>query len=192
MKMLENLPKSLILSCRRIKNEEIFDIVAYGSSVKGKFKPKDIDVMLIFLHSPLRQRQEIVQQLKESTREVPSLDVRSMNFSEFFDSAFLARQGILTEGMSLIDGKPLAEKLGFKAVAIFTYGLKNLSHNEKTKFTYALIGRKSKGMVKLLEGKPLGRGAVEIPITKSAEFEEFLQRWKVNYKVKHALIASYE
>jgi predicted nucleotidyltransferase len=191
MMMPEGLPKSLLLNSKKLRNSEILDIVAYGSSVKGKFQPRDTDVMLIFINTPLRQRQDTAQQLKESTKEA-NLDIRTMNFAEFFDSGFLARQGILVEGISLLDGKPLAGKLGFKAAAIFTYNLKNLSHNEKTKFTYALIGRNSKGMVKLLGGNALGRGAVEIPIAHSIQFEEFLQRWKLNYKMKAALLANYE
>ena len=52
------------------------------------------------------------------------------------------------EGYSLLSDMALAEKIGFKGYALFTYNLQKLNHNEKTKFIYALSGRKTEGLIK--------------------------------------------
>ena len=53
--------------------------------------------------------------------------------------------------------------------------------------SYALIGRNSEGVLKSLGGVSLGRGAIKIPIEKSLEFEEFLQKWGINYQKSNVL-----
>jgi len=55
------------------------------------------------------------------------------------------------------------------------------THNEKTKFTYSLIGRNKKGISELTGAKSLGRGAVIVPVENSSIFEDFLKEWKTEY-----------
>ena len=73
---------------------------------------------------------------------------------------------------------------------LFSYSLKKLNHNEKTKFTYSLIGRNSEGIVKKVKGESLGKGAVIVPIENGLIFEEFLEKWKLDYKRKNILVSS--
>ena len=104
--------------------------------------------------------------------------------------SMLARQGIIAEGYSLVDNAPFANKLGFYGYVIFTYNLKNLDHNKKTRFIYALIGRrKERGILKQLNIIPYGKGVYEVPIENSLVFEEFLKKWDVNYNKKNILIS---
>ena len=50
--MLKELKK-----CLKNKNDKtIFDILVYGSSVKGKEKPNDIDIVVIFRSGNLKER----------------------------------------------------------------------------------------------------------------------------------------
>ena len=172
-----------------VKQHKIFDVVIYGSAVKGKDEPRDIDIMLIFLDRNLKERLDIVQNFKQVSKKINKLDVKSMNLKDIFDNKFLARQGVLLEGRSLINEVTLADRLGFKSYSIFSYNLKNLNHNEKTKFTYALIGRKEDGMIKKVEGEPLGKGAIIVPIENSIIFEEFLNQWNVKYNKRNALLS---
>ena len=46
------------------KKENIFDIVIFGSLVKGSLEPRDIDVMVIFLDGSLKERLDAVQEIK--------------------------------------------------------------------------------------------------------------------------------
>lgn len=170
------------------KNRDIYDIVIYGSFAKGNADFNDVDIIVLFNNVPLDSRLRKAQALKAILKkEIPNLDVKTMNFDDFFNENFLARQSLLIEGLSAVKNKRLSELLGFSGFSIFTYNLKNLDHNKKTQFTYALSGRNSQGMLRLLGGKSLGRGAVQIPIANSSEFESFLTKWNIGYKIKNIL-----
>jgi predicted nucleotidyltransferase len=188
--MQKNLLKYLKSICKCFSNKGIFDIVVYGSSVKSKEIPRDLDVAVIFLKENLNTRLKIAQELKTVIKkEVENPDVKAINITELFDKNFLARQGILTEGYSLLSNEPFSYKIGFKGYVLFTYSLKKLSHNEKTKFTYALSGRNSQGIVKNVDAIVLGKGAFAVPTEKSIFFEDFLKKWDVDYKIKQTLIS---
>jgi len=188
--MQKNLLKYLKSESKKIKDKNIFDIVVYGSFVKSKEEPRDIDILIIFKEKSFNERIEIAQKFKERIKtKIKNPDVKTVNLTELFDPTFLAKQSIFTEGYSLLHNMPFSARMGFKGYSLFTYSLKNLNHNEKTKFTYSLIGRKSEGMIKKLNAVPLGKGAVIVPIEKSIIFEEFLNKWKVNYKMRQALIS---
>ena len=189
--MQKNYLESLkSVSKKFTKREKIFDIVLYGSTTKGKDEGRDIDILIIFENLKLKKRTEISQDYKKNVKElVKNIDVKTINLKEFFDKEFLARTGVFVEGISLVYKTPFSERLGFEGYILFTYDLKNLSHNKKTKFIYALIGRKKEGMLKKLEAKHLGRGAIIVPIKNGLIFEEFLERWKINYKLKRILVS---
>lgn len=185
-----NLLSFLKSESKKFAGEDIFDIVIYGSSVMSKEEPEDIDIAIIFKEKGLKERLDIAHEFKNKIRvKIKNLDVKAINLIELFDSNFLAKQGIFAEGYSLVDGQAFSSKIGFKGYSLFTYSLKSLNHNEKTKFTYSLIGRKDKGMIDKVGAVPLGKGAVIVPIEKGILFEDFLKQWKVNYKTKKALIS---
>ena len=185
-----NLLKFLKFESKKFVNKEVFDIIIYGSSVMSKEEPGDTDIIIIFKEKALKERLDIAQEFKNRIKgKVKNPDIKTINLIELFDLNFLARQGIIAEGYSLIDSKSFSSKMGFKGYVLFTYSLKNLNHNEKTKFTYSLIGRNSKGMLEISEAVSLGKGAFVVPIEKSILFEDFLKQWKINYKSKKTLIS---
>ncbi len=192
--MSESYPKSLVSKSKdfRQKRKEILDIILYGSSVTGKARPRDLDVILLFKDLGLDRRLELAQEYKSSLKgDFPDADVKSMNLADLFDRNFLARQGILLSGISLLTRERICEKLGFRAYSIFSYNLKGLNHNQKTKFNYALNGRTEPGVLKSLRGISLGRGSVKVPMESSSEFGEFLDGWKVKYRKEQVLEAFY-
>jgi predicted nucleotidyltransferase len=175
---------------KKLLTKDIFDIVLYGSSVKSKEYPEDTDIAIIFFNKKLNERLEISQKFKDKIKnKIPDPDVKGINLSDFMDASFFARQGIIIEGQSLLTNSPLSEKFGFEGYILFTYSLKNLNHNEKTKFTYSLIGRTGRGMIEISEARPLGKGAFIVPIKKSVLFEDFLKEWKINFKSKKILVS---
>jgi len=188
--MQKNYLNYLISKSRKFaKKYKIFDIILYGSAVKGKLEPRDIDILIILENEDLDKRDlsyEFKNILKEKIKEV---DIKTIKLSEFFDSKFLARQGVLIEGYSLVDKVSLSGKFGFDGFTLFTYDLKNLDHNKKTQFVYALLGRKGQGLIKKLNAVKLSRGAFLIPIENSNIFEDFLDNWKINYVKKKTLVS---
>lgn len=191
--MLKNYLINLKSACKKLLGKfpepGIMDIILFGSSVKGELNPRDIDILILFLDAKLKDRAVVGQELKGLIGKGLDVDIKTLNLQELFSSEFLARQAIFLEGYSLLHEKNFSESLGFDGAIIFKYSLKKLNHNEKTKFTYSLIGRLNIGIVKELGGEFLGKGCVLIPISKSIIFEDFLKKWKVEYSLKKTLVS---
>jgi predicted nucleotidyltransferase len=188
----EEFLKSLRLESKIVKHKELIDIVLYGSSVKGKRKIGDIDILFIFNNLPLEKRLEITQAFK-SKLKANNLDIKSINLREFFDSTFLARQGVLLEGISLRDKKPLAQKLGFESFTMFIYDSNKLSNTEKVKLAFALNGRRNeKGLIEKLNLQKFGNNRLLSPMENSNLFSEFLEKSKIDFKIENILISRYK
>jgi len=170
------------------KDKTIFDIVVYGSTVKGKNKPNDLDLLIIFKTGSLKERLDKIQLIKRKIKLNINLDIKGILWEELFQEGFFARAGIIREGISLFNSKPFAEKMGFKGNSLFIYNLKNKNHTEKVKFNYILSGRGGPGMVKKLSGQHLTSGMIIIPVKNSLEFEEILKMHQINYSKKNILI----
>lgn len=172
------------------KDKTIFDIIIYGSLVKGKSAIRDIDIAVIFLEGTLRERLDKIQKIKHKLKRLikKEIDIKQLLLQDMFSSAFLARTGILLEGENIFRNKKICETMGFKAYSLFWYDLKGLTHAQKVRFNYILAGRHGlKGILKEFKGERLVRGAVKIPIQNSIEFEEILKKNKVCYKNKDIL-----
>ena len=191
-KMPENYLDFLILKSKEFaKKHAVFDIVLFGSAVKGKIEPEDIDVALIFNNVSLKERMHLTHEYKSIFRSrVKNIHIESINLSDFFEVSFFARQGIILEGYSLIHKTNLSKRFGFESFSLFSYTLKNLNLSKKTSFTYSLIGRnKRDGMIKKTNAKPVGKGAILVPIENSIIFEEFMTKWNLDYTKKNILIS---
>ena len=170
------------------KDKRIFDIVLYGSYTVGKEKPRDIDVLVIFLEGSLRERLDSIQEIKgRLKKEIENVDIKQALIQDLFSPAFLARTGMFLTGISIFQEKNFCEILGFKSFSLFWYNLKGLNHAQKVRFNYILAGRKAKGLIGELEGERLVSGAVKIPIKNSLVFEEILKSNKINYKKENIL-----
>ena len=171
-----------------LKDKAIFDLIVYGSAVKGKSRPNDLDIMVIFREGALKERLEKIQSIKKKIQFAGKIDIQEILLKELFEESFFGRTGIFLEGISVLDGKQFSSKIGFLGFSLFVYNLKDKTHTEKVKFNYVLSGRGSEGMVKKLNGVHLAPGAVQIPIKNSLEFEEVLKLHKVEYSKKNVLV----
>ena len=171
------------------KRENIFDIVIFGSLVKGSLEPRDIDVMVIFLDGSLKERLDAVQEIKNRLKGKidEAIDIKQCLLKDLFSLEFMARTGILLEGVSIFHNKKFCQTLGFESYTIFWYRLKNLTHTQKVKFNYILAGRNQKGIIELLNGTRLMNGVVKIPIENSLEFERILKDNRISYNKKNIL-----
>jgi len=171
------------------QDKAIFDIIIYGSAVKGKEFARDIDILVIFLEGTLRQRldkiQDIKMRLKKSIKE--DIDIKQIILKDLFSPSFFARTGVLLEGISVFSNKSFSETLGFRSFTLFCYKLKDLTHTQKVKFNYILAGRGTKGIISELEGERLVNGAIKIPIRNSIIFEDILKTNNITYRKKNIL-----
>ncbi len=175
----------MLRQLKKYLDSEIFDIILYGSSVKGAARPRDIDVLVVFRKGSLRERLDRLQAMKKGIRD--KVDMKQVLLEELFSAAFLARTGVMLEGVSARTGKPFSESLGFRAYTLFWYSLSGLTHTEKVKFNYVLAGRNSEGVLKSLGAVRLVGGVVKVPISRSLELEEVLKRHRIDYKKKNIL-----
>ena len=185
--MLKNLRK--LLESEQ-GDKSIFDIVIYGSIVKGKESTRDMDILIVFLEGTLRQRLDKLQTIKSKLKKKDfdkNLDIKQILLKELFYPEFLARTGIFLGGISIFRRKKFSETLGFMPYTLFWYNLKGLTHSQKVKFNYILAGRNMKGVIQQLDGNRLVNGAVKIPIENSITFEEILKNNKISYSMKNIL-----
>lgn len=187
--MLKKLLKRLESNLKEIEDfysqnqSKIWDIVLYGSSVRGE-KPRDLDILVIFEDVNEEEYEELPYQLKKKVeKEDLSVDVKGKHLKEIFNPNFLAGGSIITEGYSLISSEFLTEKLNLDNYTLFNYSLKNLDKNSKTKFTYALKGRRENpGVLKEVEGRHFAPRVVLVPVQETDDFKTFLERWGVTYE----------
>jgi hypothetical protein len=83
----------------------------------------------------------------------------------------------------------LYETIGLTRMILLSYSLEGLLHSKKTVFGYALRGRDGKsGLLKIFNGKTVGRNSVIIPFSKMKEMLEFLAYWGVSYSTDEVFI----
>src|SRR3989338_5720745 len=119
--MQNSLLKYLKSESKKSLDKRIFDIVIYGSYVKSKKEPNDIDIVIVFFNESLNERLSFAQEFKNKLKEkIKNLDIKAINLPELFDKNFLARAGITSEGYSLLTDSPFSLKMGFKGYSLFS------------------------------------------------------------------------
>ncbi len=162
-------------------NDHLVDILLFGSTVRGKTDPHDLDILILFTSVVDK---EVESQVKKILKEYESnVSIISKTEKTVLELSFDARESVLFEAISLIDGKNLAEKYGFKSFGMFKYNFKGWNKLMKTKFYYALNGRTGKeGIFQSLDGIKLSDQIVLVSLDKIELFRDFLESWKLEYK----------
>jgi predicted nucleotidyltransferase len=166
------------------KFNEIDDILLFGSAVRGKEKPSDVDVMIIF-------KEKVDKQIELKVRSYfkEKISIVSKTLRTVLDDSFDARESVLFEGKSFLTGKTLGEKYGYSSLGMFKYDFKDWSNVEKTKFYYALNGRgKGTGMFQKFNCIKLSDRIFLVPLSNIEPFREFLDSWDIEYKYIPLLI----
>ena len=163
--MKKNLKKFLT------KYKEIEDIIIFGSFVKDKFQPKDIDIAVI-----MSKRDSMV--IGEISSELPEkIDIEVLVPKQIYETHL--GLSIISEGFSIRENKFLKDMVGIKPKKIYSYDLKELTPSEKRRFHRAL-----KEHLNEIKGERLGAGSVMVPKEKTGFFEDFLDIWKLKLKSK--------
>lgn len=157
-----------------LKDKEILDIVVFGSAVKGKEIPRDIDIVVITE--------------KDFKANLSGFHVSVLNPKDFFKPISLSHT-LLREGYSLRNEKPFSEIYRFSNKVLFKYELVSLSPSLKVKVVNVLRGKnKEKGMVEENSGKWLSNQVFLSPIEKEYLFERFFLNMKIKFNKFFVLI----
>lgn len=174
-KLKENLK-----SC--LKRESLLaDIFIFGSSLKSKKRPNDIDIICLFREKRHEEMEDILYKIKKIGDALElALHIEPCTVDNFYNKQIFVT--LLHEGFSIANNDFLSSALKFKSYFLVTYSLGNKKPSEKVRFSYALYGRKKgEGLLKTLEGKELGKSAVLVPVKKEQEMKDFFGYWDVNF-----------
>ena len=73
--------------------------------------------------------------------------------------------------------------------SLFVYSLRKFSASNRVRFHYLLQGRRgASGILKQVHGSFLGKGVIAVPTGNEDALKQIFDGWKVDYKVKRALI----
>lgn len=178
------------------RNTELLDIIIFGSAIRGKEKPQDIDVLLVFKGGVDRDFVYGLRKKLERTalkgKESLKVDVDGKNYHEIFEPAYLPRERLLAEGYSIRNRDFIHSLYGYAALSMFRYSLMGKSPSERVRFYYALLGRgkKQKGIIDEVKGIRFTNTVILVPIKNEEKFKEFLESWRLRYKLALILLPS--
>lgn len=156
--------------------DQICDFVVFGSLVKGKSSPKDIDLAVIVDKKDMSLSGEIRDQLR-----FEDLDIELLTQDEIYQTKLGLT--LISEGFSVKHNKFLREKLNLSPMKIYIYEIKNLTQTRKV-----LFGRGLNNILHDTKATKLGAGSIMVPVEQSGKFEDFLQTWNLKYKTKEYLV----
>jgi predicted nucleotidyltransferase len=160
------------------KNKEIIDIILFGSVVKDKDNPNDIDIAIILEKEDYSFVQEVSKEIKNLLDKKFHIEILTID-NLFKEPLYLT---LIHEGFSIKNNQFINKSLKTKSLVLVTYDLTILNHSKKTLFGYALKGRKGeKGFLDEINGKITGRNNVLVPTHKFEQLKDFLKTWKVEY-----------
>lgn len=158
--------------------KDIKDFYIFGSFVKGKVKPADIDVALIAYRKDFKLLSDVLKQLKKYS----NLHIEMFLFKEIFTEPVW--KSLLSEGFSVKKNNYLRDLMNIKSNVLYQYSLKKMNRSEKTMFNRAFTQE-----LKATKGTTVSAGSVMIPIAQEKEFDEFLEHWpKAQTKKQRILI----
>lgn len=159
------------------KYKDVKDFYIFGSFVKGRFRPSDIDIALITYEKDFKLLSNVLNELKE----YHNLHVEMFLFKEIFTEPVW--KSLLSEGFSIRKNKYLKDLMGVKSGVLYSYSLKKMNRSEKTMFNRAFTGE-----LKTTKGSTVSAGSVIIPIEEEKEFDDFLDCWDKIQKKKWRIL----
>jgi len=181
-KKLENYLKGKL---KGINLSKVVDVILFGSVVKGKEFPADIDICIIFRE---KIDSELVDKIS-SKMEGIKVHINTLIADNFFKKPHSLIKTMLVEGKSILTGRKIINNFGFSSVSLYSYNLSNLKSSDKVKLVYLLRGRKGEiGIVRKLGGEWIADNCFIFPIEKDYEISNIFKKWGIEYKKKEVLI----
>lgn len=193
-KMLKELLKntkflSEIKKFFRQNEMNVIDMLLFGSFIRGKENPRDIDLMVLTVSNI---RQDRIYELHKSLEKLcPNIEITSVSYKELLSSNFIARESFLTEGYSIINKKYVSEGLGFDSFVLIRYNISSLNKSDRMRFYYSLYGRgKRGGMLYELKGYKFSDNILMVPINCLEQAKDYIDNWKMKHFEIPVLIPS--
>jgi predicted nucleotidyltransferase len=159
-----------------LTDKKVYDVILFGSFIKGKSLPADIDVALI-------------TDLKEDF-ELEGYHISLVSPTDFFSKNVPSViTTLFKEGYSLKKNQFFSENYGFANTCLFNYELKSLNNSEKVTVVSNLRGKSNeKGLVLEKGGSWISRNVFTCPISEEYLFEQFFIYHKIKFKKSYCLM----
>lgn len=165
-----------------LKRPEILDVIIFGSITRGKEKPKDIDLLIIYAKKTkniIDINYELSKKLKKVSKKI---EIIGKEYNDIFKPEFFARESILSEGFSMQQKKFVSECFGYDNFVLFKYSLKKMNKSKRMRFYYSLNGRgKEKGILKKNKCYKFADKIILSPIENSETMKNFLEKWEIKF-----------
>lgn len=176
LSLIRNKLKPLFLE------KEIIEIIVFGSAIKGKPSPGDIDIAIILHEKPSQQLLKKISSFKE-------FHISILTAKEFLVNSPSIVHTLIREGYGLKNNKFLAENFRFSNKILYNYSLTSFPASMKVKIVNILRGKKGeKGIVENNEGKWLANQVFIVPINSEKLFEEFFNKFSIKFTKSYVLI----
>jgi len=178
-RLLKNTKFKLIVKEFYKNNENIIDILLFGSVVKGKLEPNDVDILIIYNKN---LNKELIYGFKKKLDNlISNVNITSVNYYDIFNKNFQARESFLIEGYSLIRNAFVSKGMGFSNMVLFKYDLNGLTKSQKMQFYYGLNGRNQKGLLEMLKAYKFSENLIICSVEKEEELKEFFEFNKIKF-----------
>lgn len=161
--------------------DALTDIILFGSLVRGKEKPVDIDILLLFA---TKEDMDIAYAFRKALEPFSlPFNVITKTYSSLLSGSFAAKEAILAEGYSLITNTTLATSFGYSPFLLFRYTLQGFTQSQRMLFQYSLHGRYNKeGMIQKLHLIKFSDSILLAPISSAEETKEYLSLWHISFE----------
>ena len=188
IKLLKNLKlKSELIDFLQENNGVLLDIILFGSYLKGKNAPKDLDILLLFKEKKDIDLSYVLS--KKIKRLGFNPEITDKTYKELFQSSFIAREAILSEGYSIKNDCFVLDGFGYTSYFLFKYDLKKFNKSKRMMFYYGLYGRnKNQGILKELNSIKFSGTIILCPLENSNKMEGFFKNLEIDFITFQILI----
>lgn len=165
---------------------EVLDIILFGSAVRGKEKPNDVDILLLFRNKEdLDTAYELRKKMEKFGVEV---HITTKTYEGLFNKNFRARIVFLGEGYSLLRKEFVSKGFGYSNISLFKYELKGFSQSRRMQLQYTFYGRdKKSGIAKELKLRKFADTIFFCPVENTEKLKEFFEQWNIKFEQFQAL-----
>lgn len=164
-----------------LKRAEVEDIFVFGSFVKGKDNPEDIDICLSMAESGSALAEEIAAYLGKEAGLIAHFT--RTRFALMLTDRELWKS-IIHEGYSIRHREFVAKLMGMDPLVLAEYSPKG-TPSQKQIFSHAMNGTGGReSFLKDIHAKRIGRGVMVVPDEFVEKARSFLDTWKADYNFK--------
>lgn len=181
-KLLEN-KKFFKITADFLKKPEVIDVIIFGSVMRGKTEPGDIDILVVYTANSKERNDETYKFRKQLEQIDKNAHVTDADYNEIFDAGFMPKEALLSEGYSIRQKKFLSESFGYSNFMMFKYSLGKMGKSKRMQFYYSLHGRnKEKGILEKTKSYKFSDAVILSSMENSETIKDFLGKWKIEYK----------